>query len=83
MSDYIVAVDAGNGFTNAIRAKGKSYAGIGFPSVRTSVTGDSLGLGEQFEMSVDYVEWGGHRYAVGDDVFISRKAIERHQGSFR
>lgn len=83
MSDYIVAVDAGNGFTNAIRAKGRGYDSIGFPSVRASVTGDSLGLGEQFEMTVDYVGWGGHRYAVGDDVFISRKAIERHQGAFR
>lgn len=83
MSNFIVAVDAGNGFTNAVRAKGRSYESIGFPSVRASVTGDSLGLGEKFEMSVDYVEWGGFRYVVGDDVFISRKAVERHQGAFR
>lgn len=83
MTDYIVAVDAGNGFTNAVRAKGKSYDSVGFPSVRASVTGDSLGLGEQFEMSVDYVQWGSFRYAVGDDVFSSRRAVERHQGAFR
>ena len=83
MSDYIVAIDAGNGFTNAVRAKGKGYDSIGFPSVRASVTGDSLGLGEQFEMSIDYVQWSNFRYAVGDDVFTSRRAIERHQGAFR
>lgn len=83
MSDYIVAVDAGNGFTNAVRAKGKSYDSIGFPSVRAAVTGDSLGLGEQFEMSIDYVQWGSFRYSLGDDVFMSRKAVERHQGAFR
>ena len=83
MADYIVAVDAGNGFTNAVRAKGKGYESIGFPSVRASVSGDSLGLGEQFEMNVDYVQWSTFRYAVGDDVFTSRRAIERHQGAFR
>ena len=83
MVDYIVPVDAGNGFTNAVRAKGKGYESIGFPSVRASVSGDSLGLGEQFEMSVDYVKWSTFRYAIGDDVFTSRKAIERHQGAFR
>lgn len=83
MADYIVAVDAGNGFTNAVFAKGRSYDSVGFPSVRAAVTGDSLGLGEQFEMNVDYVQWGNFRYAVGDDVFMSRRAVERHQGAFR
>lgn len=83
MADYIVAVDAGNGFTNAVRTKGRGYESIGFPSVRASVSGDSLGLGEQFEMNVDYVQWSTFRYAVGDDVFTSRRAIERHQGAFR
>ena len=75
MVDYIVAVDAGNGFTNAVRAKGKGYESIGFPSVRASVSGDSLGLGEQFEMSVDYVKWSTFRYAIGDDVFQSLRVI--------
>lgn len=83
MTDYTVAIDAGNGYTNAVWAKGKSYQSIGFPSVRASVTGDSLGLGEQFEMQFDYVQWGAFRYVVGDDVFISNKAVERHQGAFR
>lgn len=83
MADYIVAVDAGNGFTNAVRHKGKSYDSIGFPSVRAVVSGDNLGLGSQFEMQFDYVQWGGFRYVVGDDVFISNKAVERHQGAFR
>lgn len=83
MSDYIVAVDAGNGFTNAVRAKNRGYDSIGFPSVRASVTGDSLGLGNEFEMDIEYVQWGNFRYVVGDDVFKSRRAIERHQGAFR
>lgn len=42
-----------------------------------------MGLGSQFETEVNYVDWGGHRYAVGDDVKFSRKGIERHQGAFR
>lgn len=81
--DYIVSIDAGNGFTNAVRSKGKSTDSIGFPSVRAIVTGDSLGLGSQFELDIDYVKWGGFRYAVGDNVFLSGKAVERHQGAFR
>ena len=83
MSDYIVAVDAGNGFTNAARLKGKKIDRIGFPSVRATVTGDSLGLGAQFEIDIDYLMWGGFRYVVGDAVFLSGKAVERHQGAFR
>lgn len=84
MSDYVVSVDVGNGFTNAVRIKGKGYENIGFPSVRASVSGDSLGLGEQFELDINYVQWGNNfRYVVGDDVFKSRRAVERHQGSFR
>lgn len=82
MSDFVVSVDAGNGFTNGVRAKGRGYQSFGFPSVRGAVTGDSLGLGSQFEIDFEYVNWGGFRYAIGDDVFVS-KSIERHQGAFR
>jgi len=78
-----ISVDAGNGMTNAVMAQKRGYKSIAFPSVRASTSGDSLGLGEQFEMNYEYVEWGGHKYLVGDDVFISRKAVERHQGAFR
>jgi hypothetical protein len=41
-------------------------------------------LGGQFELEYEYIDWGEHRYVVGDDVTrISRRGIERHQGAFR
>ena len=83
MAQYIVSIDAGNGSTNAVRAKGRSYDGVSFPSVRAAATGDSLGLSSQFELQYDYIDWGDNRFLVGDDVFISRRAVERHQGTFR
>lgn len=84
MADHIVSVDAGNGGVNAVRANTSSYKKIYFPSVRAAATGDSLGLGSQFELEYEYVDWGSHRYVVGDDVIrISRRGIERHQGAFR
>jgi actin-like protein len=76
----MISVDAGNGVTNATDGKQSIY----FASVRASATGDSLGLGKQFEMDYEYVDWGGHRYVFGDDALkVSRRAIERHQGAFR
>jgi hypothetical protein len=84
MSDYIVSVDAGNGGTNAVLAEKKGFKSVYFPSVRATATGDSLGLGKQFEMEYEYVDWGDHRFVVGDDVLrVSRKGIERHQGAYR
>ena len=83
MSEHIISVDAGNGGVNAVRKKGKSYERVYFPSVRAAATGDSLGLGSQFEMDIEYVDWGGHRYFVGDDVAASRSSVERHQGALR
>ena len=80
MSDHVISVDAGNGGVNAVRKKGKTFERVYFPSVRAAATGDSLGLGSQFEMDVEYVDWGGHRYFVGDDVAASRSGVERHQG---
>jgi len=80
----LISVDAGNGGTNAVLANKKSIKSIYFPSVRASATGDSLGLGSQFELEYEYIDWGTHRYVVGDDVLrISRRGIERHQGAFR
>ncbi|GAB5426317.1 MAG: hypothetical protein Crog4KO_34640 [Crocinitomicaceae bacterium] len=84
MAKHIISVDAGNGGTNAVLQQKKGIKTNYFPSVRASATGDSLGLGEQFELSYEYVDWGAHRYVFGDDVLnISRKGIERHQGAFR
>ena len=49
---HIVSIDAGNGMTNAILAKPKGgYKRVNFPSVRATATGDSLGIGKQFEVS--------------------------------
>ena len=84
MADHIVSIDAGNGGTNGVLGRAKGYVSKYFPSVRAVATGDTLGLGGQFEMQYEYVDWGGHRYVVGDDVVhVSRRGIERHQGAFR
>ena len=84
MADYIVSIDAGNGGTNAVKATPKVWRSIYFPSVRAAATGDSLGLGEQFEMQYDYVDWGGHRYVWGETALkVARQRLERHQGAFR
>ena len=82
---HIVSIDAGNGMTNAILAKPNGgYKRVNFPSVRASATGDSLGIGKQFEISYDYVDWGSHRYMYGDDaISYARRGLERHQGAFR
>jgi hypothetical protein len=83
MVDYIVSIDAGNGGTNAVMAQKKGHKSVYFPSVRAVTTGDSLGLGTGFEMDYEWVEWGKHKYLIGDDVFISRRAQERHTGANR
>lgn len=85
MATHIVSIDAGNGGTNAVRAmKSGGYKQIYFPSVRASATGESLGLGKDLELQYDYVDWGSHRYVIGDDVLrVTRRHMERHQGAFR
>jgi len=83
MTDYVISVDPGNGMTNAVREMKRGYKSVAFPSVRATATGDSLGLGGDFEMDYEYIDWGNHRYVAGDDVSISGKAIERHQGRLR
>ncbi|MEL6309911.1 MAG: hypothetical protein AAFQ52_17350, partial [Chloroflexota bacterium] len=84
MADHIISIDAGNGGTNAVLQRPKTVKTTYFPSVRATASGESLGLGEQFEMQYEYIDWGKHRYIVGDDVLkVSRKGIERHQGAFR
>ncbi len=84
MVDHIVSIDAGNGGTNGVLARASGYKSVYFPSVRAAATGDTLGLGSQFEMEYEYVDWSGHRYVVGDDVIsVSRRALERHQGALR
>ncbi len=84
MSDYLISIDAGNGGTNAVKGTAKIWRSIYFPSVRAVATGDTLGLGEQFELQYNWCDWNDHRYVWGDTALeISRKSIERHQGSFR
>lgn len=83
MSDYLATVDAGNGMTNAILRKtnGKSNKMHHFPSVRARATGDTLGLGDQFEMSIQYTDWLGYRYIWGDAVTsITQRHLETHRG---
>lgn len=83
MVDHIVSIDAGNGGTNGVIATKKGYKSVYFPSVRATSTGESLGLGAGFELDYEWVSWGKQKYLVGDDVFISRRAVERHTGAFR
>jgi actin-like protein/actin family MreB-like protein len=82
MSDQIASVDAGNGGTNAVLARpGGNHKTFYEPSVRAAASGDTLGLGKDWEMDYDYVDWNGHRYVTGDDVIrVTRRALERHMG---
>jgi hypothetical protein len=85
MPDHIASVDAGNGGVNAVLAKSNGrYKSHYEPSVRAAATGESLGLGDEFELQYDYVDWYGHRYITGDDVIrVTRRALERHTGQNR
>lgn len=82
---HIISIDAGNGMTNAILAKPKGgFKAFNFPSVRAAATGDTLGIGKQFELSYDFVDWGEHRYMYGDDaIAYAQSGLERHQGAGR
>lgn len=60
-----VAVDAGNGITNAAKDIKRGYELIAFPSGRAEVTGETLDAGG--EMQYEWYEWNGIRYAVGDE----------------
>jgi len=85
MADYIVSADAGNGGTNVVMAKKNGgYKRFYEPSVRAIATGDSLGLGEDFEVQYQYVDWYGNRFVTGDDVIrVTRRGLERHMGANR
>lgn len=89
---HIVSIDCGNGFTTGFATrftKGKSSRlnHVAFPSVRAVSSGASVNLGDELSerliMQYDWVEWGKHKYLVGDDVFISRRSIERHRSDVR
>lgn len=82
MPDYVISVDAGNGGTNAVLAKPNgSIKTVYFPSVRAAATGESLGLGKDWELQYEWVDWGGHRFVFGDDVIrVTRRNLERHHG---
>ena len=85
MADYIVSVDAGNGGTKAVMAQsGGGTKEFYEPSVRAIATGESLGLGDAFELQYSFVDWHGSRYVTGDDVIrITRRGLERHMGNKR
>lgn len=84
MVKYNVSVDAGNGGTKTVLKKGKTVKQHYAPSVRSSVSGDTLGLGADLEMQYTYAEWYGNKYIVGDDVLrISKRGLERHSGRDR
>lgn len=85
MADYVVSADAGNGGTNVVLAKKNGgYKSYYEPSVRAVATGESLGLGEEFEVQYEYVDWYGSRYVTGDDVIrVTRRGLERHTGANR
>lgn len=85
MTHYTISVDAGNGGTNAVLDKGNGKTTQFYePSVRAAATGESLGLGEQWEQQYSYVDWNNHRYVTGDDVVrITRRGLERHMGGLR
>jgi len=85
MSESIIASsDAGNGGCNTVAIIGGKTKTYYEPSVRAMATGDSLGLGAEFEMQYDYVDWYGNRYVTGDDVVrVTRRGLERHMGAQR
>ena len=82
---HIISIDAGNGMTNAVLAKPNGgIKRVAFPSVRAAATGDTLGIGKEFELRYDFVDWGEHRYMYGDDaIAYARTGLERHQGAGR
>lgn len=86
MSNYIASIDTGNGGTKGELSKpnGKDRKSFYEPSVRAAATGESLGLGKDWELQYDYCDWYGYRYVTGDDVIrVTRRALERHMGSNR
>lgn len=86
MTEHIASIDAGNGGVNATLATNtkKGFKSHYEPSVRAAATGDSLGLGAEWEMNYQYVDWNGHRYITGDDVTrITKRGLERHTGGNR
>lgn len=80
----VVSADAGNGGVKAALSTPKGFKTFYMPSVRAVATGDTLGLGKEWEMQYDYVDWYGYRYVTGDDVTrVTRRGIERHIGADR
>jgi hypothetical protein len=82
MTNYTASVDCGNGNTCAMLAGSKKS--ISFPSIRTRITSQTLGLGQGHELDFTSAVWRGDTYAVGDDALIlNRQGIDRHMGANR
>lgn len=85
--DGVLIVDAGHAETLAMyidlnKSLGKRKM-VSFPSVRSRITGETLGLGSQ-EMQTNWMEWLGNRYAFGFDALaLKRKNAEWHSGEAR
>jgi hypothetical protein len=84
MNHYIAASDTGNGNTNAILVNDGNSKSICIPSIRARVSSQTLDLGKASELTYTWAEWGGQRYAVGDDaLLVNRQGIDRHMGAAR
>ena len=85
LATIYAAVDAGNGFTNAVVGKLKGQVKkTSFPSVRANAPVGILGAGSEREHSYTIVKWLGHKYTYGaETVRMSALALERHHGRDR
>jgi hypothetical protein len=84
--DYIASVDAGHGETIVSLytvATGKRKT-LSFPSLRSAVTGQTMGIGRDQEHEVTWADWEGRRYSVGyDALLLKRSNLEVHHGKSR
>lgn len=79
---YTASVDCGNGTVNALLDKGRGKPKqLSFPSVRSRIVGQSLGL-QEMELEYQKIGWSGRQFVVGDEATqVSRNSVERHTGT--
>lgn len=80
----LVAVDCGNGHTNAVCQWTKTrFRTFDEPTARAMATGDRLGF-DDMEMDYTYVDFEGQRWVTGDRVLtVTRRGLNRHMGDNR